>query len=587
LPLTVGASLLSPPGELPFQSYLSDLLAGVAEPPDVLFVGVRAEVVTPASADPATADPAVAAGSGAAGSGAAAGTGAGGATVTDRAAGSGLDSLLPVPAGQLLAAYGHGGAAGEIAESAFGVGDRVLRVAFLGLGDGSPGALRRAGAEAGRRCRAGQTGVADLIDRTPAEVAAFTAGALLGGYQFSLRSRQDDSAGPAAADAPADGSAADGSAAGGSAAGGAVAGGAVAGGSAARPAGHPGGADGALTLLVADAAACASRFDRAKAIAAAVALARDLANAPSLGKTPQWLAEEAARLTADRQVTVRTWPAGELASAGFGGIVAVGSGSARPPALIELSYDPAGARQHIVLVGKGITFDSGGLSLKPNDGMLAMKTDMAGGGAVIAVMTALAELGVRSKVTGLVAAAENMPSGSAYRPGDVISQYGGTSVEVLNTDAEGRLVLADALAYAVARLAPDQIVDIATLTGAARVALGGIHAAVYSTSDSLAAALLDAGEASGDTLWRMPLPDDYRPSLDSPVADIAHVARDHNPAGSIIAALFLREFVAGTPWAHLDIAGPGRSTADEGERTKGATGFGTPLLLSWLAPDPA
>jgi leucyl aminopeptidase len=549
LPLTVRASLLAPPGELPFQSYLSDLVAGAADPPDMLFVGVRAEVVTSASADPVTADPATA-GSAAAGT-------AGDVTVAGAPAGSGLDALLRVPADQLLAAYGHGGAAGEIAESAVAAGGQPLRVAFLGLGDGSASALRRAGAEAGRRCRAGKAGVADLIDRTPAEVAAFAAGALLGGYQFSLRSHRGEDAG-----AGADGSAP-------------------------RPAGHPGGADGALTLLVADAAACASRFQRAEAIAAAVALARDLANAPSLGKTPQWLAGEAARLAADRQVAVRTWPAGELASAGFGGIVAVGSGSARPPALIELSYDPPGARQHIVLIGKGITFDSGGLSLKPNDGMTAMKTDMAGGGAVIAVMTALAGLGVRSKVTGLVAAAENMPSGSAYRPGDVISQYGGTSVEVLNTDAEGRLVLADALAYAVARLQPDQIVDIATLTGAARVALGGIHAAVYSTSESLAAALLDAGEASGDTLWRMPLPDDYRPSLDSPVADIAHVARDHNPAGSIIAALFLREFAAGTPWAHLDIAGPGRSTADEGERSKGATGFGTRLLLTWLAPDPA
>jgi leucyl aminopeptidase len=216
--------------------------------------------------------------------------------------------------------------------------------------------------------------------------------------------------------------------------------------------------------------------------------------------------------------------------------------------------------------------------------MMLMKTDMAGGGAVIAVMAALADLGVRSRVTGLVAAAENMPSGSAYRPGDVLSQYGGTTVEVLNTDAEGRLVLADALAYAAAQLAPDQIVDVATLTGAARVALGGSHAALYANCDSLAEALLAAGQVSGDRLWRMPLEDGYRPSLDSPVADLAHVARDHNPAGSILAALFLREFVAGIPWAHLDIAGPGRSAADDGERSKGATGFGTRVLLRWLAP---
>jgi leucyl aminopeptidase len=561
LPLTVRASLLSPPGELPFPSYLSDLMAGAADAPDVLFVGVRADTVTPAAADPVADGPVVPGGPVSAGLVSAGLVSAG--PVPGSTAAAGLDSLLPVPAEQLLAAFGHGGAAGEVAESAIAAGGQALRVAFLGLGDGSLAALRRAGAEAGRRCRAGKTGVADLIDRTPAEVAAFAAGALLGGYQFSLRSHPDEDAGSAADDKAGDAAAVQ------------------------RPAGHPGGPDGALTLLVADAAACSGPVRRAEATAAAVALARDLANAPSLGKSPQWLAAEAARLTADRGVAVRTWSADELGTAGFGGILAVGSGSARPPVLIELSYDPPGAQQHIVLVGKGITFDSGGLSLKSNDNMMAMKTDMAGGGAVIAVMTALAELGVQSRVTGLVAAAENMPSGSAYRPGDVISQYGGTSVEVLNTDAEGRLVLADALAYAVTRLAPDQIVDIATLTGAARVALGGVHAAVYSTSESLAAALLEAGEASGDTLWRMPLADDYRPSLDSPVADIAHVARDHNPAGSVIAALFLREFAAGTPWAHLDIAGPGRSTADEGERSKGATGFGTRLLLTWLAPTAA
>jgi leucyl aminopeptidase len=289
---------------------------------------------------------------------------------------------------------------------------------------------------------------------------------------------------------------------------------------------------------------------------------------------------------ADRGVEARIWPDDELAASGFGGILAVGSGSVRPPRLIELSYRPPDARDHIVLVGKGITFDSGGLSLKPNDNMMAMKTDMAGGGAVIAVMSALAGLGVRARVTGLIAAAENMPSGSAYRPGDVICQYGGTSVEVLNTDAEGRLVLADALAYAAQALAPDRIVDIATLTGAARVALGGVHAALYSTCDELAQELLAAGQASGDRLWRMPLADDYRTSLESPVADLAHVARDHNPAGSIIAAVFLRGFAAGIPWAHLDIAGPGRSAAADGELSKGATGFGTRLLLTWLADPP-
>lgn len=531
MPLTVRVSLRSLPGEPPFQSYLSDLMAGEADAPDVLFIGVRAqEEPAPGVEGPDARQ-------------------------------SGLDLLLPLPAEKLLAAFGHAGAPGELAESAIAVGDHALRVAFLGVGDGSPAALRRAGAEAGRRCRAGRTAAADLTAFAAADVAAFAEGTLLGGYQFSLRS-------PADADGAA---AAEG------------AGAAVA---AELPAGHPGGAEGVMTLLVTDAQAGEASVQRARVIARAVALARDLANSPSLAKTPEWLAGEAARLTARHGVEVRVWPAKELAAAGFGGIVAVGSGSVRPPVLIELSYRPPEAESHIVLVGKGITFDSGGLSLKPNDNMMLMKTDMAGGGAVIAVMTALAELGVRSRVTGLVAAAENMPSGSAYRPGDVISQYGGTSVEVLNTDAEGRIVLADALAYAAARLAPDQIVDIATLTGAARVALGTTHAALYATCDSLAAALLAAGEASGDALWRMPLVEDYRPSLDSPVADIAHMAWDRNPAGSIIAALFLREFAGGIPWAHLDIAGPGRSTAEDGERSKGATGFGTRLLLTWLAPDP-
>jgi leucyl aminopeptidase len=234
-------------------------------------------------------------------------------------------------------------------------------------------------------------------------------------------------------------------------------------------------------------------------------------------------------------------------------------------------------------VGKGITFDSGGLSLKPADGMKQMKTDMAGGAVVIAVMSALARLGVRAAVTGLVAAAENMPSGSALRPGDVITHFGGRTVEVLNTDAEGRLVLADALAYADTVLQPDVMVDIATLTGAARVALGTQIAALYASDEQIAAELLAASRASGDELWRMPLVDDYRAGLDSPVADLANVPTLPGPrAGSVDAALFLREFTGGRPWGHLDIAGAARSSADEGANAKGATGFGTRLLLAWL-----
>ncbi len=498
MPLTVGASLLHAVGPSPLETYLSALVAGETAPVDLVAIGVRADGGVRAYAP--------------------------------------LEALLPATAGQLAEAYGHTGKPGEITESSITVAGRVVRVLLLGTGDLSARALRRAGAELGRRCAAGKTAVTDIAGSEPGDgFQAFAEGALLGGYRFSMRSQPEP-----------DGT-------------------------------------GEIKLLAIDPDACADVLHRATAIAGAVATARDLANTPSAGKSPQWLASEAVRITAGRGVDVRVWPEDELAEAGFGGILAVGSGSVRPPRLIELSYRPPDADVHVVLVGKGITFDSGGLSLKPNDNMKLMKTDMAGGGAVIAVLSALADLGVSARVTGLVAAAENMPSGSAYRPGDVISQYGGRSVEVLNTDAEGRLVLADALAYAVERLEPDQLVDIATLTGAARVALGGTHAALYATCESLARALTAAGQASGELVWRMPLENAYRASLDSPVADLAHVARDHAPAGSILAALFLREFVAEIPWAHLDIAGPGRASADDGELSKGATGFGTRLLLTWLS----
>ena len=331
-------------------------------------------------------------------------------------------------------------------------------------------------------------------------------------------------------------------------------------------------------------------------IAAAVALARDLINMPSDVKTPSWLAARAVEVAGRSGLSVRVRDEAELAAAGFGGIVAVGSGSAHPPRLIELSYQPdsgaaAGpadaAQAHVVLAGKGITFDSGGLSLKPNDGMKLMKTDMAGGAAVIAVMSALRALGVRARVTGLVAAAENMPSGSAMRPGDIITIFGGRTVEVLNTDAEGRLVLADLLAYAQATLGPGVIVDLATLTGAARIALGTSVGALYASADDLAEALTEAGAAAGEPLWRMPMPADYAMALTSATADLAHVPSGMNgakngQAGSIVAAMFLREFTGGRRWAHLDIAGTARAGSDDGELTKGGTGFGTRLLLRWL-----
>ena len=209
---------------------------------------------------------------------------------------------------------------------------------------------------------------------------------------------------------------------------------------------------------------------------------------------------------------------------------------------------------------------------------------MAGGAVVVAVLSALRSLGVRARVTGLVPFAENMIGAAAYRPGDVITQYGGRTVEVFNTDAEGRLVLADALAYADAQLDPDIVVDVATLTGAASQGLGRRHAALYSTDDALADGLLSAGEASGERLWRMPLVEEYRQAMDSDVADLRNTSGDPLiSGGSITAALFLREFAGSRRWAHLDIAGPARSDRDEHEVSRGGTGFGARLLLRWLS----
>ena len=342
------------------------------------------------------------------------------------------------------------------------------------------------------------------------------------------------------------------------------------------------------TLVVDDVPAAEGAVARASATIAAVHLARDLANTPSLEKSPEWMVEQGRRVAADNDLGVEVWDEQRLAADGFGGILAVGRGSLRPPRLLKLAYSPAGADRHVVLIGKGITFDSGGLSLKPPDAMVGMKTDMSGGAAVIGTMSALGALGVTSRVTALVPLAENMPGADATRPGDVITHYGGRTSEVLNTDAEGRLVLADALGYAVDHLEPDAIVDIATLTGAATLGLGRRHGALFSTSTELTGELVLAADAGGERLWPMPLVDSYRDSLESPVADLRNIGDPtaKYQGGAITAALFLQEFVAGydVPWAHLDVAGPARADADEDEIAKGPTGFGVRTLLRWLEP---
>ena len=260
--------------------------------------------------------------------------------------------------------------------------------------------------------------------------------------------------------------------------------------------------------------------------------------------------------------------------------MAVGQGSANPPRLVRLSYAPAGASTHLALVGKGITFDSGGLSLKPPAGMITMKCDMAGSAAVLAAVRAIAQLGVPLRVTAYLAIAENMPSGAAQRPGDVITAYGGKTVEVLNTDAEGRLVMMDALVRCGAD-EPDAIIDVATLTGAQVVALGARIAGIMGNDDGWRDEVHAAAEAAGELSWPMPIPEELRPSLESPVADLANIGERNG--GMMTAAAFLREFVPeGVPWAHMDIAGPAfvDGSPPWAYNGKGATGYGVRTLVS-------
>jgi leucyl aminopeptidase len=336
-----------------------------------------------------------------------------------------------------------------------------------------------------------------------------------------------------------------------------------------------------LVVSEAELAEATAQVEVASALATATALARDLASAPSDVKTPTWLVETAAGL-ADRVpgLSATVWPVQRLAAEGFGGMLAVGGGSSRPPALLRLDWMPLGAppadSRHLVLVGKGITFDTGGISIKPADGMHLMRTDMSGGAAVIAALLAIARLGVPLRVTGLVPAAENHVSGSAYRPGDVVRHYNGTTTEVTNTDAEGRMVLADALGYAVRELAPDLIVDVATLTGAMKVSLGLRTGGMFASDDELADALLAAGERAGERWWRMPLLDHVAEEVPSEIADLRQIPKG---PGGIGAALFLREFTGGLPWAHLDIAGPARCDKPYDEVAAGATGFAARTLV--------
>ena len=455
----------------------------------------------------------------------------------------GLDLL------EVLSATGATGETGEVTElpaarAADLAGSALARVLMVGVGAATNTDLRRAGATVARR-----TTNAEAVASTVAAVgddegmAAFVEGATLGSFGFSMHR-----------DGPEE-----------------------------RPAGK------IVLCLTEDDENRSSRLRRAVAVAGAGWHARLLASVPSNIKTPAWLAEQA--VTSAEAVGLKTTvlDAAELAKRGFGGIVGVGQAAAAPPRFVQLEYRPARTTsrrsrkpRHVVLIGKGITFDSGGLSIKTGQSMVTMKRDMTGAAVVAAVMAALPELDCAVRVTGLLPMAENAVGGNAMRPGDVVTQYGGRTTEVTNTDAEGRLVLADGLAYAVDKLDPDVLVDIATLTGGIKVALGQHTGGLFTNDDALAELLDASGDRVGEPVWRMPLSGEYEHKLASKIADC-----DNAPGGppAITAALFLQHFTGGLPWAHLDIASVGDAPKGRFEWTEGPTGFGARLLLDWLGQD--
>jgi leucyl aminopeptidase len=429
------------------------------------------------------------------------------------------------------------GSAGEVVRVPVpprpGLPDRLL---LVGVGQGRPRDLRRAGAGLARAVRGYGHCVTTLGDGSTTDgVRAAVEGLLLGGYRApsaGLRERRDSAAV-------------------------------------------------AEITLVGDHAPSAVAAGLASG--GATVRARDLAEMPAAVKTPAWLAGQAVAAAEAVGLRAEVWEADRLAAERFGGVLAVGAGSDAPPCFVRIDHRPPGAaRRPVVIVGKGITYDTGGISIKPRESMVSMKTDMSGAAATLSAVVAAAELGVRRPVTALLPIAQNAFGASSYRPSDVVTVRGGTTVEILNTDAEGRMVLADALSYAAAELDPEVIVDIATLTGAATMGLGRRQAALYATTDRLARAFVTAGAASGEEVWRMPLVEEYRRVLDSSVADLRHVPVEPVGGGSITAALFLREFTGGRPWVHLDIAGTARSEREEYEISRGATGFGARLLIRWL-----
>lgn len=458
--------------------------------------------------------------------------------------GPGADEASEALGTDLLAALDAARATGRAGEVTMvpvtgGPADAVSLVLLVGVGEGTVTDLRRAGAALARATKDRASVVTTLGAIAPDEgLGALVVGAMLASFSFHWRS-----AGPKE-----------------------------------RP---------VARIVLADVSDDGADDELARALALGGAgwRSRALATVPSNLKTPAWLAEQAVEVGEAAGLTVQVWDEEQLRAEGFGGVLAVGGGSANPPRLIRMDYTPRGATKKmptVVLVGKGITFDTGGLDIKPSESMLTMKRDMSGGAAVIAAMAALRDVDCPVRVIGLVPAAENAVSGSAMRPGDVITHYGGRTSEVNNTDAEGRLVLADAMAYAVSELAPTVLLDIATLTGAMKVSLGQWTGGYFANDEALAAHVEAAAEESGERVWRMPLVTDYEDKVTSKIADGDNAA---GGAGAITAALYLQHFAGDVPWAHIDFASAAESPTDRHEWTAGPSGFGPRLLLSWLGSD--
>jgi len=316
--------------------------------------------------------------------------------------------------------------------------------------------------------------------------------------------------------------------------------------------------------------------------AGAACLARDLVNEPANVVTPGYLATRAEEIAKAGRLGVRVLERADCAKLAMGAYLGVAQGSQEAPKFIHLTYAPKGRpRRRVALIGKGITFDSGGLDLKTADGMLRMKDDMSGAAAVLGIFQALPQLKLSVEVHGLIAATENMPSGTAQRPGDIVRALNGLTIEIGNTDAEGRLTLADALAYAVQETKPDEMIDMATLTGAVVVALGQGISGVFASHDGLAQRVLAAAETAGERMWRLPLHEEYKEGLKSDVADLNNVSSQRG-GGAIVAGLFMKDFTAGIPWAHLDIAGTAFSERDHALGPKGATGAAVRTVLAYL-----